>query len=192
VTQDYLLGTEIPLSQVLGWGRLCESHNLPHPGRIACCSASNSRPPATKTLHTIRGNNTSIVSSSWWWAYKCPKHVEQIISAIKYSVASSWFSCLEFVSRLWSFVVAGKRRRDKCITQKLLDILHRKINHYILLLKRMLCLEQHKSASNVAGLRLSWVLPSACWYLVTCIKIKSTKSLIPVRSAVFTYSLSQG
>jgi hypothetical protein len=64
------------------------------PGRIACCSAPNSRPPATKALHTICGNNTSIVSSSWWWAYKCPKHVEQIISAINHSVASSWFSSL--------------------------------------------------------------------------------------------------
>jgi len=36
-------------------------------------------------------NNTSIVSSSWWWECKCPKHVEQIISAIKHLVASSWF-----------------------------------------------------------------------------------------------------
>jgi len=27
-------------------------------------------------------------------AYKCPKHVEQIISATKHSVASSWFSSL--------------------------------------------------------------------------------------------------
>jgi len=35
-----------------------------------------------------------IVSSSWWWAYMCPKHVEQIISAIKHSVTSSWFSSL--------------------------------------------------------------------------------------------------
>ena len=70
------------------------SHNLPHPGRIACCSACNSRPPATKALHIICGNNTSIVSNSWWWAYKYPKHVEQIISAIKYSVASSWVPSL--------------------------------------------------------------------------------------------------
>ena len=79
-----------------GWQKLCdsESHNFPHPGCIACCSAPNSRPPATKALHTICGNNTSIVSSSWWWAYKCPKHVEQIISAIKHSVTSSWFSSL--------------------------------------------------------------------------------------------------
>ena len=67
------------------------SHNFPHPGRIACCSAPNSRPPATKALHTIFGNNTR---SSWWWVYKCPKHVDQIISAIKHSVASSWFPSL--------------------------------------------------------------------------------------------------
>ena len=59
-----------------------------------CCSTPNSRIPATKALHTICGNNTSIVSSSWWWAYECPKHVEQIIIAIKHSVASSWFSSL--------------------------------------------------------------------------------------------------
>ena len=70
-----------------------QSHNLPHPGRIACCSARNSWPPATKALQTICGYNTNIVSSSWWWEYKCPKHVEQIICA-KYSVASSWFSSL--------------------------------------------------------------------------------------------------
>ena len=50
--------------------------------------------PTTKASHTICGNNTSIVSSSWWWPYECPKHVEQIISAIKHSVASSWFSSL--------------------------------------------------------------------------------------------------
>jgi len=47
-----------------------QSHNFPHPGRIACCSAPNSRPPATKALRTICGNNTSILSSSWQWAYK--------------------------------------------------------------------------------------------------------------------------
>ena len=41
-----------------------QSHNFPHPGHIACCSNPNSRPPATKALHPIRGNNTSIVSRS--------------------------------------------------------------------------------------------------------------------------------
>ena len=59
--------------------------------RHPCCPAPDSRPPATKALHTICGNITSIVSSSWWWAYKCPKYIEQIISAINQSVESSWF-----------------------------------------------------------------------------------------------------
>jgi hypothetical protein len=34
---------------------------------------------------------TSIVSGSWWWAYECPKHVEQIIRTISHQVTSSWF-----------------------------------------------------------------------------------------------------
>ena len=67
------------------------SSSLHHPGRIA----------ATKALHTICGNNTSIVSSSWCWAHRCPKHVEQIIRAINHSVASSWFSFL----RIWDFIL---------------------------------------------------------------------------------------
>jgi hypothetical protein len=40
-------------------------------------------------------------SNSWWWAYKCPKHVEQIIGAVKHSVAASWFSSLRLNS--WTF-----------------------------------------------------------------------------------------
>jgi len=79
---------------IICWNCATQSHNFPHPGHIAYCSAPNSRPPATKTLHTICGNETSIVWSSWWWAYKCPKHVGQIVSAIKHSVASIWFSSL--------------------------------------------------------------------------------------------------
>jgi len=79
---------------VIPYRRLVSRTISPHPGRIACCSAPNSRPPATKALHTICGNNTSIVSSSWWWAYTCPKHVQQIISAIKHSVSSSWIFSL--------------------------------------------------------------------------------------------------
>jgi len=78
-----------------------------HPGRIACCSACKSQPPATKGLHTICGNNTSILSSSWWWAYKCPKHVKQIISAIKHSVASSWFSSLCLYYDAWTSIHEG-------------------------------------------------------------------------------------
>ena len=42
-------------------------------------------------------------SNSWWWAYKCPKHVEQIIGAVKHSVAASWFSSLRLNS--WTFFV---------------------------------------------------------------------------------------
>ena len=52
-----------------GWGKLCDLSR----------TISLSRPPATKASHTICGNNTSIVLSSWWWAYKCPKHVEKTI-----------------------------------------------------------------------------------------------------------------
>jgi len=56
-----LLGAE---QQAVSEVREIESHNFPHPGRIACCFAPNSRPPATRALHTICGNNTSIFSSS--------------------------------------------------------------------------------------------------------------------------------
>jgi len=90
-----------------GWGRLCNSHKLPHPGCITCCPAPNSQPPATKALHTICSNNTSIVSSSWLWAYKCPKHVEQTISTIKHSVASSWFSSLRLYYDAWTNIHQG-------------------------------------------------------------------------------------
>jgi hypothetical protein len=68
-----------------------KSSNIPHPGRIAACPAPDLQQPATKATHTIGGNNIYIVSSSWWCAQKCPKHVEHIINAIKHSVASSWF-----------------------------------------------------------------------------------------------------
>ena len=69
-----------------------QSSSFPHPGRIACYPAPYRRPPATKALHTICANNKRIVSRSWWQAYKCPKHVQQIISAINHSVAPRWFS----------------------------------------------------------------------------------------------------
>jgi len=35
------------------------SSSFPHPWHIACCPAPDRRPPATKALHTVRGNNTS-------------------------------------------------------------------------------------------------------------------------------------
>jgi hypothetical protein len=75
------------------------------------CCTPNSRPPATKALHTICGNNTSIVSSSWWWTYKCPKHVEHIISAIKHSAASSWFSSL----RLYNDARTDIHQTEQCV-----------------------------------------------------------------------------
>jgi len=34
-------------------GRRSGAEQQAHPGRITCCSAPNSRPPATKALHTI-------------------------------------------------------------------------------------------------------------------------------------------
>ena len=36
--------------------------------RAAGCPAPNLKQPATKASHTIGGNNTHTVSSSWWWA----------------------------------------------------------------------------------------------------------------------------
>jgi len=41
--------------------------------------------------NTTHSDHCIILLSSWWWAYWCPKHVEQAIrSAIKTSVACSW------------------------------------------------------------------------------------------------------
>jgi hypothetical protein len=57
----------------------------------ACCPVPACRPPAFLALHTTC-YNLSIVSSSWRWAYKCPKHAEQITRTIKHWVSSSWFS----------------------------------------------------------------------------------------------------
>jgi len=66
------------------------SCNIPLPGHIACCPAPDPRQPATKHC-TQQAVITCIVLSSWWWALKCLKHVQHIISAINHSVASSWF-----------------------------------------------------------------------------------------------------
>ena len=38
---------------------------------------------SNQALHTIGGNNAPRVSSSWWWALTCPKHVEHIIKCNK-------------------------------------------------------------------------------------------------------------
>ena len=76
--------------------RLSESCNIPLPWRIACCLHLTT---SNQALNTIGGKSTHIVSRSWWWAYKCPKHVEHIISAIKHSVVSSWFFFSTHMSR---------------------------------------------------------------------------------------------
>jgi hypothetical protein len=76
--------------------------SITHPRRITCCPAPDRQPPATKALCTTCGNNTSIVLSSWWWAYKCPKRVEQITDAINHSVSSSWFSSLCKYNDVWT------------------------------------------------------------------------------------------
>jgi len=89
------------------------SSSFPHPGRIACCPEPDSRPPAAKALHTICGNNTSIVSNSWWWAYNCPNHVEQTTSLINHSVASSWFSFLSIITNcLFKFNYISKTEKS--------------------------------------------------------------------------------
>jgi len=108
-----VVGGQVQGSRLCVWDEGRCSSSFPHPRRIACCPAPDHRPPATKALHTICGNNTSIVSSSWWWAYTCEKHVEQIISAINHSVASSWFSSL----RLYNDARTNTHQRQICINK---------------------------------------------------------------------------
>ena len=62
----------------------------------AAASCKLSAPHQTNNLKTRPRNTTGsihciILLSSWWWAWWCPKHVEQAVrSAIKTSVSSSW------------------------------------------------------------------------------------------------------
>ena len=77
---------------------------------VGCCSILqtvthnpqlHTRPATWKTTawNTTGSNHCIILLSSWWWAYWCPKHVEQAIrSAIKTSVATSW----HFISTYWT------------------------------------------------------------------------------------------
>jgi hypothetical protein len=46
----------------------CSKSSFPHSWRIACCPAPDLRKPSTIALHTICDKNTTIISSSWWWA----------------------------------------------------------------------------------------------------------------------------
>ena len=91
---------------VAGCRRSSAEQQAVHPGRgiLHDCSratslcldaqpAASTWPPPTsnQALLTIGGSNKHIVSSSWCWAWKCTKHFEHIISAIKHSVTSRWF-----------------------------------------------------------------------------------------------------
>ena len=52
-----VVGGQVQVSRLCVRDEGCCSSNNPHLGRIACCPAPD-RPPATKALHTIGGNNT--------------------------------------------------------------------------------------------------------------------------------------
>ena len=51
--------------------------------------------------------------------YECPKHFDQIIIAIKRSVASSWFSSLRFLPKIRDIRFFGHRK--SCSVSKFLD-----------------------------------------------------------------------
>ena len=75
-----------------GWGMLFDSvEQHPSPGLIACCPVPDLPTTSKRELYTTCHTN-SIVAGCWWWAYSCPKHVEQTTSSIKHCVATSWFS----------------------------------------------------------------------------------------------------
>ena len=66
---------------------------LQHPANRTHNPQLHTRPATWKTTarNTTRSNHCIMLLSSWWWAYWCPKHVDQAIrSAIKTSVASRW------------------------------------------------------------------------------------------------------
>ena len=83
--------------------------------------------PANRT--TAQNTTRSNLLSSWWWAWWCPKHVEQAIrSAIKTSVASSWHFIstsinirvawkLKDISGLGDCFLLSKRSREGLTTQ---------------------------------------------------------------------------
>jgi hypothetical protein len=56
---------------------------------------------------------TGIVSGSWWWAYECPKYVEQFIRAIKHQVTSSWFFLLH-IQKSWPPMISKLTVTDNC------------------------------------------------------------------------------
>ena len=81
-----------------GWRKLLEQ--LPSSRTHSLLPCSWQPTTSNQGANTICGNNTSRVSSSWWWAYKWSKHVEQLTSAINHSVASSWFPSLRICDEI--------------------------------------------------------------------------------------------
>ena len=59
---------------------------------------------ATALYHARRSHHS--VVSSWWWAWNCPKHVEQFIKRnnVLYNVTSSWFCYLHLNPMVYSSV----------------------------------------------------------------------------------------
>jgi len=56
------------------------------------------QPSAAMALYHTRRSHHSVVSS-WWWAWNCPKHVEQFIkwNKVLHKVTSSWFFYLHWI-----------------------------------------------------------------------------------------------
>ena len=81
---------------------------LQHPANRTHNPQLHTRPATWKTTaqNTTRSNHCIILLRSWWWAWWCPKHVEQSIrSTIKTSVASSWHfisTCEYWVDFRWN------------------------------------------------------------------------------------------
>ena len=76
--------------QVVGLMVMCPVFRmLKHPANRTHNHQTNNL--KTTARNTTGSNHCIILLSSWWWAW-CPKHVAQAVrSAIKTSVASSWY-----------------------------------------------------------------------------------------------------
>ena len=86
-------------------------------GHITLSSTPDQLLEKTTAQNTTRSNHCIILLSSWWWAKWCPKHVEQEIrSAIKTSVASSWHFISTDVPRVNTTASAASyERRIQCL-----------------------------------------------------------------------------
>jgi len=69
-----------------GWDRV-EQHPSTRTHNLQAHATLTTNHNQSYAPHAV---NICTVSSSWWWAYRCPKRVKRIISSINYCVASSW------------------------------------------------------------------------------------------------------